>query len=64
MGIYFYDKANIYAESIIEAGNDKAYVIRLLEMFAKDISRDTRHKAAEMAQSLHRDIVNLNMDEL
>ncbi len=54
---YFKKKVAEYAPFIEPAIGDD--LERLLLLFAKDIERDTRHQAADMAQELHSNIVNM-----
>lgn len=55
------EKINEYQDAIKEAARGTAaYKLHsVLRLFAKEIERETRHKAAEMANQLSRDITNL-----
>ncbi len=54
---YFNKKIAVYMPQIeVAVGGD---LERLLRLFAKDIERDTRHQAADMAQQLANNIHNM-----
>jgi hypothetical protein len=53
---YFTKIASQWIPAFRDGGND---IERLLVMFAKEVSRDTRHRAYDIAQSASRDIMNM-----
>ena len=63
---YFEEIVRDYKESVMEAAltGDSVEVSRLLARMAREVNKDTRHKAADMAMKLHNDLVNLSLDEL
>lgn len=60
---YFKRMVDNYAPYIRKVKNDDAAFERALFLFAKEIERDTRHRAAELAGALQRDIQNLRHPE-
>ncbi len=55
---YFNEKIAVYMPHI-EAVTGSSDLERILRLFAKDIERDTRHQAADMAQRLANNIHNM-----
>ena len=61
---FFEEITREYKELVMEAAltGDSVEVSRLLTRMAKEASRHTRHKAADMAMMLHNDLLNLSLD--
>lgn len=56
---YFKKVATQWAEAHRKAGDND--LERTLYMMAKEVSRDTRHKAADIAQAASHDIMNMQI---
>lgn len=59
---YFKRMAGNYAPYLLEAKDDKAAFEQALFIFAKEISRDTRHKAADMAGQFQQQLENMQLE--
>lgn len=62
---YFSVLVGQHKESVKSAVQQEDYIFleKVLTLMVKQASRDTRHQAAFMAQRLHGDIFNIDMDE-
>lgn len=57
---YFKKAVSSWMPAFRDGKNDME---RLLFMFAKEVSRDTRHRAADIAQAASHDIMNMHSGE-
>lgn len=56
---YFDRRVQEYFRAVKDAASDDEQLRRLLRMFAKEIERDTRHRAADLVTQCQNDIFNL-----